>query len=139
MARKKVQMQKLIDLRERLQGNIAQHQKAMEALQNQLLGVEASIRALSTDGNAAAPKSRNVKRTVMELVNEAGKLGVTAAEIVERAFAKGRTLERPSVSSLLSRFKREGALTFDGERYFPATIVSPPESPLKIVKTANGA
>jgi hypothetical protein len=46
----------------------------------------------------------------MEVIHEAGKGGVTAVEVVDRAAAKGRTLDRASVSSLLSRLKREGTL-----------------------------
>jgi hypothetical protein len=131
-------MQKLIELRDRLQATMAQHQKALEALHNQIVGVEASIRTLSADGAAMGQKSRNVKRTVLDLVNEAGKSGITAIEVVARAALRGRTLERASVSSLLSRLKREKTLTFDGERYFPATLTAPPDPVLKVVKVANG-
>lgn len=138
MARVTVQMRKLVELKERIQGQIGQHQRTIEALQNQLLGVDASLKALGTNGGASPPPRRNVKRTVMEVVQDAGKAGVTSFEVVERAAAKGRQLERGSVSSLLSRFKREGALTFDGERYYPAVPSAPQEPPLKIVKTANG-
>lgn len=135
MARNTKQMQQLSGLRDRLQGQIAQTLKTLEALQNQLLGVEASMKALGSPSGAAPPLRRNVKRTVMELVQEAGRAGITAAEIVERAASKGRQLAQPSVSSLLSRFKRDGALTFDGERYYPAGPPTPQEPPLKIVKT----
>jgi hypothetical protein len=79
-------------------------------------------------------RRRNVKKTVMELVDVAGSAGVTAAEIVDRANALGRELDRQSVSSLLSKFKSQGALTFDGERYYPASKAPPPDSPpLRVV------
>lgn len=70
----------------------------------------------------------------MELVDVAGSAGVTAAEIVDRARTLGRELDRGSVSSLLSKFKSQGALTFDGERYYPASKAPPPDSPpLRVV------
>lgn|SRR5262245_61032520 len=138
MARMSEQMQKLIELKDRLAATIAQHQKAIEAFQNQLLGVEQSIKALSLAPGASPPPRRNVKRAVLGIIQEAGVAGVTPTEVVDRAAAKGRELNRDSVSSLLSRFKRDGVLTFDGERYFPAGQ-APQEPPLKIVKTANGA
>jgi hypothetical protein len=134
MARITIQMQQLTELRDRLMAQISQHQRQMEALQNQLLGVEASIRALSN-----APKGssdRNVKGIVLDLVREAGAVGVTAAEVIGRAAAKGRQLKATSVSSLLSRYKAEGALRFDGERYF----ITPAAEPfVKLIKpAANG-
>lgn len=134
MAKSRESMQKLMELRERLVGEISRHQQAIEALKNQLIGVDQAIKTVGPD-LGAAPR-RNVKKTVMEVIHEAGKAGVTAAETVDRAAAKGRTLDRASVSSLLSRFKREGALTFDGERYFEASA-QPAEVPLKIVKTGS--
>jgi hypothetical protein len=127
MARITAQMQQLTELRERLMSQIAQHQRALEALQNQLLGVEASMKALSN-----APKTssdRNVKSIVLEIVREAGGVGVTASEVIARAAVKGRQLKSTSVSSLLSRYKSEGTLRFDGERYF---ISSPQESSFKV-------
>jgi hypothetical protein len=130
MARITAQMQQLTELRERLMAQIGIHQRQMEALQNQLLGVEAAIKALNN-----APKGssdRNVKGMVLEIVREAGNVGVTAAEVIGRAAVKGRQLKATSVSSLLSRYKAEGALRFDGERYFIAT----PEPPVKLVKPA---
>jgi chorismate mutase len=78
---------------------------------------------------AAEPprRRRNVKKTVMELVEMAGSAGVTATEVVDRAGAIGRELDRGSVSSLLSKFKGQGALIFDGERYYPASKALSPE------------
>jgi hypothetical protein len=138
MARITQQMQRLTELKERLTATIAQHQRAIEAFQNQLLGVEASIRALNSTAGATPPPRRNVKRAVLEIVQEAGTVGVTASEVMDRASAKGRTLNASSVASLLSRFKQEGILKFDGERYTLAAPQAPQEPPLKIVKTANG-
>lgn len=139
MARKTEQMQRLTELRDRLTATIAQHQRAIEAFQNQLIGVEAAIRALNAGSGDTPPPRRNVKRAVLEIVQEAGRVGVTAAEVIDRAAAKGRSLNPGSVASLLSRFKQEGTLTFDGERYYPAGPQAPQEPPLKIVKAANGA
>ena len=137
MAKSRESMQKLTELRDRLRGDLERHLQTVEALRNQLIGVETSIKVVGPD--AASGPRRNVKRTVMELVQEAGKAGITASEVVERAKSRGRDLDRASVSSLLSRFKREGALTFDGQRYFSTQPqAAPQEPPLKIVKTVNG-
>jgi hypothetical protein len=90
-----------------------------------------------TTGSPSDPpaRRRNVKRTVMELVNVAGSSGITATEVIERARSLGRELDRASVASLLSKFKGDGVLTFDGERYYPASRTPPqdPPSPLRVI------
>jgi hypothetical protein len=140
MARVSEQMERLIELKERLLANIAQHQKAIEAFQNQLLGVEMSMRSLGAAAGANPAPRRNVKKTVLEIIHEAGRVGVTATEVRDRATAKGRMLNANSVASLLSRFKQDGVLTFDGERYNLVSHASANESPpLKVVRTNNGA
>jgi len=133
MARIGANMQKLTEMRERLQRQIAESERATEALKNELKGLEAAIAAVGgaevTLGESAEvtlgessvtnQRRRNVKATTMDLIVEAGEVGITATEVVERAAARGRTLPLPSISSLLSRLKREGTLRFDGERYYP--------------------
>jgi hypothetical protein len=119
-------MQQLVELRDRVMQQIAQHQRALEALQNQLLGIEASMKVLNSEPWASA---RNVKGVVLEIAREAGTVGVTASEVIGSAAAKGRQLKSTSVSSLLSRYKAKGTLRFDGERYFVTQ-----EPPFKVVK-----
>lgn len=67
-----------------------------------------------------APRS-NVKQTVLEILEEAGVAGVNAAFVVEHAARNGISLERGTVSSLLSRFKSDGTVTYDGSVYRLAT------------------
>jgi hypothetical protein len=132
----KDKMKNLLDLRDQLAAKIAETERGLDALKNKLLGIDAAISTLrgSALGSEPPRPRRNVKRTVMEAVQDAGKAGVTVSDVIERAAAKGRTLERGSVSSLLSRFKREGVLTFDGERYHPVQpVASEPTPTLKIV------
>ena len=128
-------MQKLHDLRDSLLAEINQRERELEALRNKLKGIDASIAAVGGASLSPEPRRRtrrNVKGTVMDLIVKAGGAGVTAHEIVDQAAANGRQLDRPSVSSLLSRLKREGVLSFDGERYYPAgTRTDPPG--LKVV------
>ena len=60
---------------------------------------------------------------MLEIVQEAGKVGVTTSEVMSRAGAKGRVLKANSVASMLSRFKQDGALVFDGERYYQLVLL----------------
>lgn len=138
MGSRKEQMQRLTELRERYLAAIHQHQRTIESLQNQLAGVDAAMNALGAVPGTAPPPQRNVKRAVLDIVNEAGKVGVTASEVISAAAAKGRTLKAGTVASLLSRFKQEKVLTFDGERYYAASA-QPQKPALEIVKAANGS
>jgi hypothetical protein len=121
MAKANPHMQKLLDQRARLAADI-------EAMRNKLAGIDMAIATLRGNepesGVSGSPRA-NVKGTMLSIINDAGKAGVTASEVVERANAMGRSLDRGSVSSLLSRFKREGLLSFDGARYFPAEPKEP--------------
>lgn len=66
-----------------------------------------------------SPVGVNVKKTVLDIVVEAGVDGVSAAEVVKKAADGGRDLNSTSVSSLLSRLKREGTLELVDGRYVP--------------------
>lgn len=72
-----------------------------------------------------APRS-NVKQTVLDLLEESGADGINATGAVETAAQRGMSLERGTVSSLLSRLKNEGVVVYDGsvyrlERFKPET------------------
>jgi len=77
------------------------------------------------DGSVAgAPthgkRRRPIKDMVLRFVTENADRGLVAAEIVEMAASAGVHLDRNSVSSLLSKFKKEGVLDHEGRVYRPA-------------------
>lgn len=100
-------------LRDQLKSKIAE-------LQQQLHGVEMTIRAMRGETAAPvrprAPRS-NVKNYILTLLDEAGERGLNAARAVEIAETRGDTLERGTVSSLLSRLKSDGVIAYDGQVY----------------------
>lgn len=63
-----------------------------------------------------APRS-NVKQTILDLLEKAGEEGLNAAMAVETAARSGVSLERGTVSSLLSRLKNENVVVYDGSVY----------------------
>lgn len=63
-----------------------------------------------------APRS-NVKQAVIDLLARYQESGLNAAMAVEYAKEAGTSLDRGSVSSLLSRMKNEGVVTYDGAVY----------------------
>ena len=109
-------MKRLLGERERLRLQI-------EALQNQLLGIERAIALM--DGSAGETgvssngreRARNVKDTVLGLLAQAGEAGLTVTKCVEMAQKQGSHLERGTVSSLLSRLKREEILDLKDGSY----------------------
>ena len=107
-------LQKLDETRRRLEADI-------EALRNQLRGVELAYQALG--GKVAALERRragrgNVKGLLLELLKEAGTEGLNAQIAVRMASDRGVALDRNTASSLLSRLKVYGIAWHDGTRYF---------------------
>lgn len=114
MRKNKAMRERLEAERNRLKQQIEVLQRQSEALQNQLVGVERSIGLISGETTAeiypARGRTRNVKDTVLGLLAEAAGQGLTVIQLLEIAQNKGKHLDRGSVSSLLSRLKRENIL-----------------------------
>lgn len=132
------QMKKLMEARDQILAEIRALDDRRGALQTKLEGLEFAMRTINggADPFAEGRPQRGVKRAVLEIVNAAGSVGVTATEVMERAAKNGKALEKGSVSSLLSRLKSDGILTFDGEKYRPASPNGQGKPPLTVVKTA---
>lgn len=106
-------LQKLNETRSRLEAEI-------EALRNQIRGIELAYRALG--GRVAALERKraprgNVKSMLLGLLEDSGPHGLNAQTAVKVAATQGVQLDRNTVSSLLSRLKRYGVVDHDGERY----------------------
>lgn len=122
MSGKKVEMQKLRQERERLVRQI-------EALQNELKGLDRAIALLDGQDPSAIPtKARNVKDTVLGLIAAAGPKGLTVNQVLEDAKSKNVLLDRGTVSSLLSRLKRENTLDMTDGCYFVRPRTPPVEA-----------
>lgn len=73
----------------------------------------------STTEQTARRARLPLKDIVLRIVDVHHERGVVAADIVEIGKNEGLDLDRNSVSSLLSRFKRDGVLSHEGGRYRP--------------------
>lgn len=89
-----------------------------DALDNQIKGLERAI-ALYPDDSAdqSGSKRQPIKGIVLDLLEDVGTTGLNAATAVTFAKERGSSLERSSVSSLLSRLKSDGIVEFDGSMY----------------------
>ncbi len=109
MARKKADVQRLIDQRDQLL-------KEIEALRNKVAGIEMAITLLDTD-EAGYGSQRSVKSVVLDLLREVGTTGLSAATAVDMAHRRGISLHSGSVGSTLSRLKGLGVVVLQGNRY----------------------
>jgi hypothetical protein len=95
--------------------------KEIDALQNQLIGVRRSIALISGDDPEKVTSTRKprspIKDVVIGLISEFKEAGLSVNEVIEQAQKRGQDLDRGSVSSLLSRLKREGILILKDSKY----------------------
>lgn len=117
MSGRNEKMKRLIAERDRIKVQI-------EALQNQLKGLDIAIGLMNGDetsvsvASTSRPRARNVKETVLTLVENAGEEGITVNGVLDAAKNNGTHLERGTVSSLLSRMRRENVLDMADGKYF---------------------
>lgn len=108
--------------------------KEMDALRNKIAGLEMAIALVGGNDepteNSRRRSSASVKAVLLDLLTEVGTTGLTAAEAVELANRRGKTLNINSVSSTLSRFKGDGAVVRDGDRYTLKEYVREPLQPV---------
>ncbi len=128
----KAQLQELFDLREEVKAQI-------EGLSHELKGIERGIARVQSKMEATSaavePKAHrkkatkkrrgDVKASLLRLLEGAGTTGLNAAGAVQLAADQGWTLNRGTVSSLLSKLKEDGALVYEGDRYKLKPKVAP--------------
>jgi hypothetical protein len=112
MATTKADMQRLISQRDQLL-------KEIEALRNKVAGIEMAISLLEGDGaiKQSGKRQSGLKTVILNLLEEVGTLGLNATSAVEMANRRGMTIQAASVSSTLSRFKKDELVVYDGDRY----------------------
>jgi hypothetical protein len=124
MSRKHEQMKKLVEDRARLAKQIETLQGELRSLEGELRGMDRAISVMKgeaappQEGADRKPRAKNVKDTVISLVQNAGHGGLNVSELLVAAQRQNVHLERATVSSLLSRFKRDNILDMKDGRYF---------------------
>ena len=123
--------------------------KKMKPLDEEIARIEAEIERLRIlregivrakallSGEVTAPetppperkRSANVKPLILDIMAAAGDNGATSAEVDARVREKVPTVAKDTVGSILSRLKADGALVYNGERYYD-TRFAPKADPL---------
>jgi hypothetical protein len=103
--------------------------KAQEEILVELIGEEGG----ETPQPPARRRSANIKPLVLDLMHKAGFTGATSAEVDYAVRLRVPTVAKDTVGSVLSRLKADGALTYDGERYYEKQFTPQPGGGLRAV------
>jgi hypothetical protein len=79
---------------------------------------------------ATRKRASSVKPQVLDIMREVGARGATSVEVDNIVRTKNPTVAKDTVASVLSRLKGDGALVFDGERYFDKQFA--PKGPFEL-------
>lgn len=74
----------------------------------------------------ARTRSPNIKPLVLDIMAKAAEAGATSKEVDEAVRANVPTVAQDTVGSVLSRLKSDGALVYDGERYYEKRFAPAP-------------
>lgn len=114
-----------------LDEEIARIDAEIERLRARKEGIIRAKELLSGEASDHAPsparkRAANVKPLILDIMAGAAAAGATSAEVGERVKERVPTVAKDSVGSTLSRLKADGALVFDGERYYDARFAPKP-------------
>ena len=127
----KEQMQRIRDMRAEKAARKAELERELQEVTIELGILDRILK--DEDGVPAEGRRRHTKKTILDIITEADKAGVTPNEVEQRAAARGRPLLKSTVQSTLSKEKAHGTLHFDGERYYVAGKEPAPKVPLQVV------
>jgi hypothetical protein len=137
MAKADMHIQKLVERRETLRSERAAIDARLDEIDKTIRlmrGEEAPLE--DSEGPPQArqrPRTRSLKAIILGLLEDRREAGLTVNDCLEMAAQKGIELHRGSVSSLLSRFKRDEMATFDTVtgryRLVQATLPMKPPAP----------
>ena len=108
-----------------IEDEVARLRAQRDALNGKIDGLETALRMMKRQPGedlrvpvAERQRRGDVKNTVLEAVTASMDRGITVNECLSMAdLEHGIKLDRASVSSLLSRLKRDDVLFYDGDRY----------------------
>lgn len=120
---------------ERIQAEI----QRLKAAEQALVELRAEIKGEALEVTSK-PRTRSpsVKPVVLDIMRNVGLLGATTQEVDQRVREVVPAVAKDTVASVLSRLKSDGALVYEGERYYdkrhaPAKSPSPFEGGFRIV------
>lgn len=73
------------------------------------------------------PRSPSVKPLVLDVMKNAGTRGATSVEVDQLVRRDVPSVAKDTVSSVLSRLKADGALVYEGDRYYEKQFAPEPK------------
>jgi len=108
----------------------------LAAIRGQIATLQAQEKVLADllaemKGETPAPKSQrtrspSVKPLVIDIMRDVGEMGATSREVDEMVRRHIPTVANDTVGSVLSRLKGDGALVYDGDRYYEKRFAPAP-------------
>lgn len=128
MANARDQMKMLEAELERVRSEI-EKLRVEEAL---LLRMQAKMSGSPLPAERVRTRSPSVKPVVLDIMQQVGSAGATTQEVEQRVRVQVPTVAKDTVASVLSRLKSDGALVYEGERYFEKRFApARPENPFE--------
>lgn len=105
----------------------------LAAIRAQIATLQAQERVLADllaemRGEAVAKtrkRSPSIKPLVIDIMGDVGAAGATSKEVDEAVRLRVPSVANDTVGSVLSRLKSDGALVYDGERYYEKRFAPP--------------
>lgn len=85
----------------------------------------------------ARKRSANIKPLVLDIMARAGFAGATTADVDKEVKERVPTVAKDTVGSVLSRLKSDGALTYDGVRYYVKEYAPKADGPFEGLRAVN--
>jgi hypothetical protein len=102
----------------KLEGERERIARQIEALHNEMRGLDRAIALYKAESGEAKVRPKNVKQTIQTIMEESGMVGATVDDVVATAKNRGIHLEKGTVASNLSRGRTAGTYDARDGRYF---------------------
>jgi hypothetical protein len=100
----------------------------LQAIREGLILAKAALNGELEPKVEVKKRSANVKPLILDIMSVAGRTGSTSSQVFSAVRESAPNVSKETVGSVLSRLKSDGALSFDGERYYD-TRFSPKAEP----------
>ena len=122
-------MKQLLERRDQLRAEFEAAKARLDEVERLIRMFNGETPSAPSVASAERPRRGTIQNTVLDLITESGAQGLSVVELLGAAGQKRRiALDRGTVSSLLSRFKRDGIMIYDGARYVLKQHAGPREA-----------
>jgi hypothetical protein len=123
-----------------IEGELARIRAEIDKLKAQ---EEVLLKILAQANGEPAPtaprkRSPSIKPLVLDIMSRAGFAGATTTDVDKEVREKVPSVAKDTVGSILSRLKGDGALIYDGERYYVKEYAPKAADPFEKLRVISG-